>query len=338
MPSDDPVSQPDPVLQALAALRAPVTEFRSAVAGAEEDLRGMLIEPSADADGRGLGVFAAGRIDFSRFSGVVSRASPLDPLSRDRLRAAHEMLRLLSEQPAEALFVVRVPAGGSFRDTVNAGLAAAGRAFGAAHVAAAVRRSESAERDAEMLRAYPFAAWNARERLIAPPLVVVVDGADLRAGDLAEFLDGVQKIVVVVQGACAPAAFVRLVTPGAWVAQVPDASGLAGLASWPGAGVAAIVPDGAALFTHDPRGGNAPWQRLSVARVPAEAGRRTVGPWTAEQQAEEMRQLAALALEPPVTIVAAAPVAEAAAPAEPVDPAGRLAAWLLDAAGLEVAR
>jgi len=322
MPSEDAVAL------ALQALQPVAEAHRSAVAEAGEELRGLLAETGSDADAGSLGAFASGRIDFGRFAGVLSRARTLDAATTARIRAASEVLRELSARTAEKAHVVHVPQGGSIRAAVSEALAESGRAFGAAHVAAAARQHASAGSDAVYLRAYPFAAWNARERKISPPLVLDVDGADLRAGDLAEFLDGNVKIAVVVRGDCCPAALVRLVTPGVFVAQFGDAAGFARLAKCAGPGVAALVPDRAAHFVHDPSAGKAVWERLTVVRSPADGFRRAVGPYSVEQQAEEMRQLAALATKPaaPAAAVAAAP-----APAAPADPVDRLAAWLLAA-------
>jgi hypothetical protein len=95
------------------------------------------------------------------------------------------------------------------------------------------------------------------------------------------------------------------------------------------------VPEGAALFVHDPAGGRATWERVRTERMPAEPPRRAVGPWSAEQQAEELRQLAALGLRPSAAAVAASAATHSAADAAgaDADPAGRLAAWLLEASG-----
>ena len=326
MPSE-PIAD-ERIVSALRCLRGPVDGYRSAVAAAEEELRALLSESAADDGERGLGVFAAGRIDFSRFSGVVTRAHTLDAATIARIRLAHETLRDVASRPAERLHVAHVPQGGSLRETVAAAFAEAGRAFGAAHVAAAARRHEPAGSDSVFLRAYPFASWNARERAIAPPLVVDVDGADLRAGDLAEFLDGNVKIAIVVRGDCAPAALVRLVTPGVFVAQFASADGFERLAKTAGPGVAAVVPERAALFAHDPAAGRAAHERITVLKAPADAPRGAVGGVSPWQQLEEARHLVALAAKP----AAPAPAVAAAAPAAPqMEPVDRLAAWLLAA-------
>ncbi|MCE9636838.1 MAG: hypothetical protein K8T90_14130 [Planctomycetes bacterium] len=327
MPSE-PIAD-ERIVSALRSLRAPIEAYRSAVAAAEEEIRGILADSGTDDGAGGLGAFAAGRIDFSRFAGAVTRAHTLDAATTARLRAAHETMREISARTTERTVVVRVPQGGSLRDAVGHALAEAGRAFGAAHVAAAARRHEPQGSDGAFLRAYPFASWNARERQLAPPLVVDVDGGDLRAGDLAEFLDGCVKIALVVRGDCAPAALVRLITPGAFVAQFATADGFDRLANCTGAGVAAVVPERAALFAHDPTAGKTTHERVTVLRTPSETARTAVGGLSTVQQLEEVRQLVALAMRPAAPAAAsAAPAAPAAAVMEPVD---RLAAWLLAA-------
>lgn len=328
MPSE-PIAD-ERIVSALRSLRAPLDAYRSAVAAAEEELRGMLAESAEDDGGGGLGAFAAGRIDFSRFAGVVTRAHTLDAATLARVRAAHETMREVAARAPERVAVVHVPQGGSLRDAVRHALAEAGRAFGAAHVAAAARRHEPQGSDAVFLRAYPFASWNARERLLAPPLVVDVDGEDLRAGDLVEFVDGGVKIALVVRGDCAPAVLVRLVTPGVFVGQFAVADGFERLAKCSGPGVAAVVPEGAALFVHDPAAGKAPHERVTVLRAPSTAARSAVGGLSPSQQLEEVRQLVALAQRPAAPAVTAA-VAAATPAAQPADPVDRLAAWLLAA-------
>jgi hypothetical protein len=178
----------------------------------------------------------------------------------------------------------------------------------------------------------PFADWVKSERRLAPPLVVRLLAGDLRAGGLAEFLDGRQKIVLVVEGDPAPAPLARLITPRTFVAQTHDGTGLDKLAAWDGPAIAAVVSESAASFVHDPAAGAASWQRIALGRLPEHAPRRTLGGLSPAQQVEELELLRTLATKPPA---AAAPAAVAAdAPAAAADPADRLAAWLLGKADL----
>jgi hypothetical protein len=225
--------------------------------------------------------------------------------------------------------VVDVPAGGDLRAGVARALADLGRAFGAVRTFEVARSGgRRAGEAAAALDGFPYARWSRGERRAAPPLVVAVDGADLRAGVLAEFLDGAQKIVLVVRGPCAPAALVRLVTPGTFVLQSADGTGLDRFAEWGGPGIAALVPDTAARFAHDPAGGAAAWQRLSVAHLPEGDPRISVGGASGAQQAEELRQLRMLAARPEAPPGAVAVPVAGAAP-QAADPADKLAAWLL---------
>jgi hypothetical protein len=157
-----------------------------------------------------------------------------------------------------------------------------------------------------------------------------VNGADVRAGGLAEFLDGGVHIVLIVDGPCAPAPLARLVTPGTVVLQTTDATGVDVFSRFEGPAVMALVPPAAACFVHDPNGGRAAWQRLRIWNRPTTLPRHALGGSSAWQQAEELRQVDALAERPSLE---GAPV-EALVPAGSGDPADRLASWLLDASGL----
>jgi len=321
---------------ALKALAPAAQAWRSALVATLEDLRGLLAGPSTPASAASsLGAFAAGRIDVARFTGLVSRTRPLEDAALVRLRVAYDTLKSLAERDPADLLAAWVPDGGSVRETVAAALTEVGRTFGAAREATFAR--SGTYRDAEhhgLHAAYPFSRWSRRERLLAPPLVLDVAGPDLRATDLVEFLDGAVKIVLLVRGPCAPAPLARLVTPGTFVLQTSDVGAITRVAACPGPAVAAFVPPDAAAFVHDPAAGAALWERMRVDRLPSDAVRMPFTAWSAEQQMEEVRQLAAMAMRPSEAAMAAAaaalPAADAAASA---DPAGRLAAWLLEAAG-----
>jgi hypothetical protein len=211
---------------------------------------------------------------------------------------------------------------------VAAALSRIGRGFGAAHVTSLARTARyEPEQHASWLRAYPFARWTRRERQLAPPILVEVDGADLHVSGLAEFLDGGVKILLLVRdGAVPPAPLVRLMTPGVFVAQSHDGAELERFAAWAGPGVFAWMPAAAAAFVHDPAGG--PWlaNRLTVSSTPA-MPRRGLGGWSAAQLAEELRQLQALAAAPP-------PANAGFGAPGGADPVDRLAAWLISRADL----
>jgi len=270
--------------------------FRSAVATAIEQLRGQVesAERNGDPeeDGADLGRFAVGRIDADRFAAVAQRdAVAVEPATRDRISHAYEVLRALADRK-ERLFGVDVPSGGSLVGSVSAALDVLGRAFGAARVAELSRLGRFHEdRHAAWLDAFPFVHWNRAERSIAPVLVVDVDGGDVQADGLAAFLDGTQKILLRVRGDAPVAPLARLVTPGVFVAQVKDAADLAAFAAFDGPGVAALLPASAALFVHDPTGGETLGDRLQVQHVPAQEPTQRLGGLSVNQQVEPLRQL-----------------------------------------------
>jgi len=133
---------------------------------------------------------------------------------------------------------------------------------------------------------------------MAPPLVVELDGSDLRAAALSEFLDGSQKIVLLVRGEAPPAALVRLVTPRTFVLQTSDVAELSRVAGFAGPGVAALVPESAARFVHDPARGAHLHQRITVLSLPKNRSCDRLGDLSGFQQTEELGQLEALAQDP----------------------------------------
>jgi hypothetical protein len=335
MPSDERLSL---VLDAVQSSRA---AFGAALAASAEQVREFLrVQQSSSDNGRAsrlaseLGSFAAGRIDPARLATLFQAATTCDPGSLAAVEQALDTLTALADRQAEAE-VLEVPAGGDLHAAVALALAGIGSAFRAVRTfelaRAGSRRSEAPGGTPEPL---PYAGWSRGERRAAPPLVVTLDGAELRAGCLEPYLDGGQKILLVVRGACAPAPLVRCITPGAFVLQTADAAGLDRFIAWAGPGIAALVPETAARFTHDPAAGAGVWERLTIAFVPEREPRVSVGGISAAQQIEELRQLRMLAVRP------AAPAAVAVAPsggaeaAAGADPAGQLAAWLMAQADL----
>jgi hypothetical protein len=178
--------------------------------------------------------------------------------------------------------------------------------------------------------AFPPNFWNGAEKGFAPPLVVEVEGQDLKASSLGDLLEGTQKIVLVVNGPAAPAPLVRLITPDVTVIQTDDPLELAALSATPGPGIAALMPEGAARFVHAP-GGKTLHERLTVSFLPEKEPGKALGSISRFQQVEELRQLAALAesVQGP-----AAPVVQPAAVGAEMDEAGQLAAWLVHQAKL----
>jgi hypothetical protein len=319
--------------EALRALQPAREAFLSAVATAADGARGFLAAQRGPAakNGNGrtareLGPFAAGRLDAERFGAVFAGAALLDAPAFELLTRAQAVLDEIAAA-GDALFVASVAASGDLRATVEAALAHAGRGFGAARLVELARAGRLRAADhATLLEGCPPVAWTRSERELAPPLVVEAGGAELRqVGALAEYLQGAQKIVLVVQGSAPPAALVRLVTPGTFVLQAESPLALSKLAAARGPGIAALVGPEAAAFVHDPGAGHLA-DRLVLGSAPGEAPRALRG-YGREQQAEEMAQLLALATE---TTRPAAP----ATPASDATPADMLAAWLLRHANL----
>ncbi|MBI1734410.1 MAG: hypothetical protein HYR51_04480 [Candidatus Rokubacteria bacterium] len=326
MPSDDRVRL------VLDALKPEALRFLGALDGAAEVLRRQLAAQGGGANGAAgrlaaeLGPFGAARIDTGRLAQLLGAEAPAAPATLAALARALTSLESLAAR-GDALFVTTVTEAAGLRDTVAAALADIGRAFAAARIVHAVRTGHGGERIGTVAP-LPFAEWMRSERRLAPPLVVRLLGSDLRAGGLAEFLDGRQKIVLVVAGDSAPAPLARLVTPRTFVTQTHDGAGLDKLAAWDGPAIAALVSESAASFVHDPAAGSASWQRITLGRLPENAPRRTLGGLSPAQQIEELELLRTLATRPPAAAIAA-DGASAPAPAAAADPAGRLAAWLL---------
>jgi hypothetical protein len=352
MPSDD-------VLNGVGAAFAPATEaFRSAVIDAVEQVRTYVDEHRAPSEAPGprlaaeLGPFAAGHIDAERFAALFGGHDTLDASTIWLLDQALATLRDQSDRTDPTVHT-EVPPGGDVRATVEAELASVGRAFGAARIAELVRSGRIEDvRKADPAAAFPFAKWTAAERRIAPPLFVRLTGADLEAGALAGFLDGNQKIVLIVDAPAPPAPLATLITPGTFVMQTADASELPRMAAFDGPGIAALVPDGCATFVHDPVATDSP---LVVTHRP-DAKLRALRRSSVFQQSEALALLDrfAAALMPgagAMTPVLDAPSGAGAAsgtvaaptsttpstPAGAADPADTLAAWLLSQAGLGAA-
>jgi hypothetical protein len=328
----------DPRLQqALAALAQPIAEFRAIMERSISQAEAFLTAQHASAPQRAeraavsLGHFADGRIDSAAFALLFPPVTAASPDALDALMRALDVLRDVRER-GDALFVVDIPTGGRLGIEVEDALAQAGRAFGAVVLAEVVRGGRFTPEHERLLQPHAFRSWNKIERRFAPPLVVLVNGADLRAGALVDFADGREKIVLVVRGASPPAPLARCITPGTLVLQTEDGSGLDRVAAINGPAIAAIVPPGAAVFMHDPDAGREAWQRMTVRHIPA-APKAAIGGQSAWQMGEDLRLIANLATTP-----FSVPAADSGAATPAVgasDAADKIAAWLLGQAGLQ---
>ena len=316
--------------------------FRSALGTTVDQIDHYLAEhgPSANGGNRRaaqeLGPFAAGRIDMEQFSQLF-RTATLDGRVRETIERARDTIAELAGRNND-LFQVAVKNGADLGGAVARALEEIGRAFVAARVFDLARTGGYKDRQhSRSLGSFPFSQWNNRERRMTPSLVVTVDGADLDCASLARFMDGSTHVVLLVQGDAPPAPLVRLITPGTFVLQTHDGSGLDRLAAWDGPGIAAWMPESAARFTHDPSAGDTPAKRITVDNMPDEKPLRPVGGTSLFQQLEELKQLELLATavsQTADTTALAAPAVLAAPAGASAAPADKLAAWLLQQADL----
>jgi hypothetical protein len=323
MPSDDRLRL------ALDAVTVHMTAYRVAVNAAAERVRAMLAVGGGIERARiELGALGAARIDVARFA-ELSHGVALDASNRELIGQAASVLSAFTSVP-ESAFVVSVPVDERASACITSALANFGRAFAAARVADLVRagRYDPVDRD-EYAVAYGPDRWSSAERMAAPPIVAIVNGADLHAAELGELLDGTQHIVLVVEGACPPAALVRLITPSTFVLQTTESRGLDRFRDYRGPAIAAFVDDHATCFAHDPTRGAALWQRLEIWQQPAPVARKRIGGASARQQAEEVAQLVAMATQPAFSASKLGDLVPAGA-----DAVDRLTDWLLTESGL----
>jgi hypothetical protein len=336
MPSDERTAQAYEVLaDRMAAFRAGLTSARDELREHVESHRGVERDLTRSA-ALALGTFASGRIDAQRFGTLLADQRTLAPEAATTLAKCVEVLDELLAY-GDALFVRRVPQGASLREEADARLAEIGRAFAVARVFQSLRRgAPTLPAYLAMLRRFPFALWSRAERELAPPLMIRLAGADLRAEHLVEFLDGAVRIALVVDDPASPAPLVRLITPSVLVVQTSDIAALDALNGAPGPAVAALLPEGCAEFVHDPRAGARLDERLTIARMSADKG-ASLGWRSARQAREELAQLDALAelcrAARDVALLVVPPLGDGGQSGEGnVD---AVAAWLLTQAGFD---
>jgi hypothetical protein len=364
MPSDDRTRPPnrlpqlhpapgDPLPEpARAALARAGEGFRSSLVAALEETGDLLSSLRSSRNGRTertsleLGAFAEGAMDPVRFARLLSPGQAWDA---ERLQRFEQARALLEETAATLPGLVEILPweGIGLREAVDRALAEAGRAFGAVRTLALLRTGAySAETHGKLLDGIPFAEWRGVERSLARPLLVWVRGsALLGVAALDEFLDGGQKIVLVVAGPCPPAPLARLLAPGIAVIQTADPAELEWLAGVPGPAVGALVPEEAAHFRWDPRGGGDGGGALELRKLPESLPNAWLGGISPERQAADLRLLelwerATAGADRGAEGLGAASgapeaSAEAPSPSPSGDPAERLAAWLLSQADLD---
>lgn len=326
MPSDAAAT----ALEVLPVIAGAIAAFQSRAAAAADRIGEYLAANDATRSGTGeadhLGEFAAGRIDIERFTALREERVALDQSGQAALASAREVLRDAAARPGDR-FIVDLPPGGRLTALLAQTFADLGRCFGAMAVAELARTGRLRAADMELTQGLSRSRWTRAERGMSPPVIVTLNGADLWAGEVAQHLDGNQKIVLVVRPPAPPAALVRLITPGTLVLQSCSVAGLEPLTAAEGPAIAALMPAGAAEFIHR-TGASVAHERITITTKPA-ATRKAVEGWSIWQQQQELDQLYALA---------AAPVVGQDKPAPPAaDPADRLAAWLLSHADLSAA-
>ncbi|HEX6316134.1 MAG TPA: hypothetical protein VFZ73_14790 [Gemmatimonadaceae bacterium] len=316
-------------LEALPFVSDAIAAYQSRVAAVADRIDNYLAtndEAGSNGVEEQLGEFAAGRIDMERFSALWEEREVLDQSQRAVLSRTRDVLRDIATRPGDR-FITNLPPGGRLTAALANTFTDLGRCFGAMMIAEMVRTGRFRTDDFELLHGFPRFRWTRAERGASPPVIVTLDGADLWAGEVAQYLDGNQKIVLVVRPPAPPAALVRLITPGTLVLQSCSAAGLEPLIAADGPAIAALMPDGAAEFIHLP-GASPAHERITITTKPPGA-RKGVEGWTTWQQQQELDQLYALAATPAI--------AQEKQPQPASDPADRLASWLLAHADLSAA-
>ena len=317
------------------ALQAPLRNFRSAVAATVEEVRRLVDSsgPATSSNGddahADMGAFAKDRIELDRFAELFAGSEELDQVVQERLHKAINVLDEVAESSAGCP-LVEVGPGTCLYDAVSGALSKIGRAFGAARVVNLTRSSEyDQSTHDQFLNELKHDGWSSTERSVAPPLIVVGGGGALRACDLASFLDGRQKIVLLVKDHADPGLLTRLITPGTFVMQTKEPGDLERFAAFDGLGIAAIVTGTAAHFVHDPDAGKSPAARINVSSMPQLDSIRALGGMSIAWQQQGLLHLQALAST-------SAPEPEQGAEStEPMTPLDKLAAWLVSQANLE---
>jgi len=119
----------------LDAIRSRTELFRSAVAAASDQVRGLLAGTGNVAEDQlvALGQFAQGRVNFDRFATFTPKAARIGAAAETPIRAAQEVLKSLLAQ-GDDLFVLRLEAGQDLSSETGRRLALIGCAFTAARV------------------------------------------------------------------------------------------------------------------------------------------------------------------------------------------------------------
>jgi len=298
--------------------------FRSAVAAAADQIRGLLAGTGDVVEDQSvaLGPFAQGRVNIDRFASFAPQATLIDAAAEAPIRAAQEVLKSLLAQGDE-LFVLHIDEGKDLSRKIGRRLSLIGRAFAAARVIDLAKRGQYKEEEhAAMLEKYPFPKWNNSERALVPALVIELCGADFKPSLIVPFLDEHSKFVFKVDGNAPAAALSRVISPGVFVQQETGDAALDAFSEFEGPAVAALLTPTAVSFVHDPSAGETTYERFVSLEFPKEVKKIAVGGISPAQQAQDYALLESLSVVP-------VPTGDAAS-----DPAGKLSAWLLSQSDL----
>jgi hypothetical protein len=347
-----PVSADHPSASARKLLDRQAEAHRSALTEALEEARGALRSLRSRGNGqagrvaRELGALASGPLDPERFAALLERDPGMDPEHLEIFEKAVSILEWATDESARVA-EVSVEDAETLAQAVERVLRHRGRAFGAVRVLALLRSGEfQAGEHASLLEGIPFRDWRTVERQVAPPLIVTTPGHRLDTlAALAPLMDGGMKILLLAEGPTPPAPLARLIAPGILVAQAHDPGVLGRIGAFPGPAVAALVPESCAAFIHDPGTEVADGDAAPVLRIlslPDSTPRSWVGGMSPGQQARDLELLRAWSRAPdgPPGSSVAAPEGgskddEAKERDPTIEPAERLAAWLLSQAELD---
>jgi len=348
----NPMTGSDSAAWARELLDRQAEAHRSALTEALEEARGALRSLRSSGNGRAgriaqeLGALAGGPMDAERFAVLLEREPGMDPKHLETFEKAVSILEWATDESARVA-EVSVGDAETLAQAVERALRHRGQAFGAVRVLALLRSGEfRAGEHASLLEGIPFRDWRTVERQVAPPLIVTTPGNRLDTlPALAPVMDGGMKILLLTEGPTPPAPLARLISPGILVAQAHDPEVLERVAAFPGPAVAALVPGSCAAFIHDPGTGATDGDAAPAFRIlslPDSTPRSWVGGMSPAQQTRDLELLRVWSRTPngpPGSDVAApegASKKEGVKEPDPtIEPAERLAAWLMSQAELD---
>ena len=308
MPSEDRLTT------ALSFVAAERDAFRSALAATLEQVRGI-VTTNRDVSAE-LGAFANDRIQFDRFEEIVEKDAKPKKAVLNSIRHAQQLLTA-TLSVGDQLHIAEVPENGDLFAVTQDALATAARAFAAAYMIELMRSGRADDNNEEvLLAALSPDRWTRAERDIAPPIVVRVNGNDMRVAGFEDLLQGNQKIVLLVDGFAPPAPLVRLISPNVFVMQCRTLDELKRMSAVKGPGIAAVFAEEAATFVYD--------GTLAIGSIPQDFPKRPTRTQTVFRQKEDLELLKRMS-----SAQRPADPASQAEPREEVKAGDKLAAWLL---------